>query len=213
MPIEIPKDLVHIQTTFEEYEIYKELSERRVYLSREIASVGYEDGVNEYTSTINQIVKFIIDCNREDKDKPVNERTAIKLYIDSPGGDIGEGLALISIMEISKTPIYTINVGEWSSMAFLIGIAGHKRFSLPYSTFLLHEGTSFAGGATNKVQDRVKFDERLETQIIKPHVLSHGNMSATDYDALTRVEYYMLPEDALEKGFIDEIVNDIDAIL
>lgn len=213
MSYNIPKDTVHIQTTFEEYGLFEDTKERRLYLSREIEPVGYEDGVNEYVSTVNQIVKFILDCNREDQGKCREERIPIKLYIDSPGGDIGEGLALISAIQISKTPIYTINVGEWSSMAFLIGIAGHKRFSLPYSTFLLHEGTSFAGGATNKVQDRVEFDKRLEQQIIKPHVLSHGKMSATDYDALTRVEYYMLPEDALEKGFIDEIVSDIDTIL
>ena len=38
-------------------------------------------------------------------------------------------------------------------------------------------------------------------------------MKPVDYDALARVEYYMLPEDALERSFIDEIVTDIDTIL
>ena len=39
--------------------------------------------------------------------------------------------ALVSIIEASKTPIWTINMGQWSSMAFLIGITGHRRLSLP----------------------------------------------------------------------------------
>ena len=98
-------------------------------------------------------------------------------------------------------------------MSFLIGITGHKRFSFPHATFLLHDGSSGAFGSSNKVQDRVKFDERFENEVVKAHVLSHSKMTSAEYDAYARVEYYMLPNDALERGFIDEVVTDIDAIL
>lgn len=213
MPNMIPKDLIKISSTPEEYVIMRDYEERRLYLSREISPIGFEDAPNDYLSSIGQMVKFIIDCNREDRGIEPKDRQPIKIYINSPGGDIGEGFALISAIELSKTPIYTINIGQWSSMSFYIGIAGHKRFSLPYMTFLLHDGSSGAFGSSNKVQDRVKFDERFENEVVKRHVLKHGKMSEREYDAQVRVEFYMLPEDALELGFIDQIVSDIDDIL
>ena len=77
----------------------------------------------------------------------------------------------------------------------------------------MHDGSLFASGSTNKAQDKMKFDERFENEVIRTHVLKHSNMKPVEYDALARVEYYMLPQDALEHGFIDEIVEDIDTIL
>ena len=213
MSFEIPRDLLKITISAEEYRALEDLKERRLYLYREIEPLGYEETSNEFASTATHIVQAIMDYNREDISVPPADRKPIKLFINSPGGDVAEGLPIIAAIELSKTPVYTINVGQWCSMAFLIGITGHKRFSLPYTTFLLHEGSSFAGGAANKVQDRVKFDERVEKEVIKPHVLKHSNMKELEYDALARVEYYLLPPDALERGFIDEVVSDISTIL
>ena len=203
MSFEIPRDMLKITTNAEEYRMLEDLKERRLYLYREIEPLGYEETSNE----------TILDFNREDMNVPISDRKPIRLFINSPGGDVTDGMPIIAAIELSKTPVYTINLGQWCSMAFLIGITGHKRFSLPYATFLLHEGTSFAGGATNKVQDRVKFDERVEKEVIKPHVLHHSNMKEHEYDALARVEYYLLPPDAKERGFIDEIVTDLNVIL
>lgn len=210
----ITEEAMRFYTTLEERMILEDMKERRVYLAKEIASLGYEGGVdNDYLSSTSQIVKYIFDCNREDKDLPVDERKPIKLFINSPGGEIGEGFALVSAIELSKTPIWTVNIGQWSSMSFYIGITGHKRLSLPHMTFLLHDGSTGAYGSTNKVQDRIKFDERFDREVIKKHVLEHGKMTDREYEAQIRTEYYMLPEDALELGFIDEIIEDIDIIL
>lgn len=209
----IPDESMRIGSTMAEYDIFQDAKERRIYLTYIISAFDDEECPEGNMSHIGQIVKFIFDCNREDKELPVTERKPIKIYINSPGGDLNEGFPLISAIELSKTPVHTINVGQWSSMSFYIGITGHKRFSLPYMTFLLHDGSSGAFGSTNKVQDRVKFEERFESEVVKAHVLKHGKMSSNEYDALARVEYYMLPEDALHHGFIDEIVTDIDKIL
>ena len=97
-------------------------------------------------------------------------------------------------------------------MAFLIGITGHKRLSLPTASFLMHDGSTFAFGSTNKAQDKMDFEKRFEQEVVKTHVLAHSNMKSIDYDALARVEYYLLPQDAKERGFIDEIVTNIESI-
>lgn len=190
-----------------------DLQDRTLYLYGEILPYDFDDGHSNYMSRIGEMVRAIMGYNREDYGIPVEKRRPILLFINSPGGDLTEGYSLLSAIKISKTPVYTINVGEWSSMSFLIGITGHKRFSFPGMTFLLHEGSSFAGGSSNKVQDRVKFEERFKTEEMRAHVLAHSKMSGIDYDALARVEYYLLPKDALERGFIDKIIYDIDELI
>lgn len=211
-----PPERLHfnVESTLEDYERARNLEDRRMYLYGAIASVDYEDkGINLGVSTTSKLVETILDFNRADRDIPPEKRKPIRLYINSPGGDLVEGMALLSAIELSKTPIYTINVGQWSSMAFLIGITGHKRLSLPNATFLMHDGTSGAFGSTSKVQDQIEFEKRFEGEVVKSHVLKHSNMKSVDYDALARVELYMLPTDALERGFIDEIITDVDTIL
>ncbi len=211
----IPADFnVNIESCFEEFGRAIDLEERRIYLYGAISSLDCEENNAFLTvSMTSRIVEYIMSINRADAGIPIEDRRPIRLYINSPGGDVTEGFALVSTIELSKTPVWTINVGEWCSMAFLIGITGHKRLSLPNMTFLMHEGTSFAGGSASKMQDRAKFDERFQSEVIKKHILRHSVMDSETYDAQERVEFYMLPEDALKYGFIDEVVTDIDTIL
>lgn len=190
----------------------RELSDRRVYLYGEILPLDSDDSFYADASIASFIVEQIVDYNRIDEGKNPEEREPIRLYINSPGGDVTEGFALISAMELSKTPIYTINMGQWSSMAFLIGIAGHKRFSLPKASFLMHDGSIFLYGTANKVKDRIAFEDRVENEVVKPFVLEHSKMSEGEYDKLDRKEFYMLAKDALEYGFIDEVITELDAI-
>ena len=191
----------------------EDLKERRLYLYGDIMPIEDEDGPFSDASMISAMVEHIFEFNREDKDVPVEDRKPIRLYINSPGGDVTEGFALVSTIELSKTPIYTINIGQWSSMAFLIGITGHRRYSLPYASFLMHDGSTFAFGSSSKAQDKMDFEKRFEKEVIKAHVLKHSKMEESLYDALARVEYYFLPQDAKKHGFIDEIVTDIETIL
>lgn len=213
MSFGIHKDSLRVSCTPSIKRRLDDLENRRLYLYGEITDIDAEEGAIAIASTVGELVECIFEYNRMDRANNLLARRPIKLYINSPGGDQNEGFALVDAISLSKTPVYTINVGQWSSMSFLIGITGHKRFSFPHATFLLHDGSSGAFGSSNKVQDRVKFDERFENEVVKAHVLSHSKMTSAEYDAYARVEYYMLPNDALERGFIDEVVTDIDAIL
>ena len=210
----IPEDMMRINCDIEEYQNLKDREERRLYLTREIMSLDYDEGnYYEFNSWVGQIILDILEYNREDEGKPIAERKPIKLYINSPGGEVVEGFPLISTIELSKTPVYTINIGQWSSMSFLIGITGHKRFALPYTTFLLHDGSTVNYGTTSKALDKAKFDGRFEQEVVKPHVLKHSNMTSAEYDGLLMVEYYMLPQDAKSHHFIDHIIDDIKDLL
>ncbi len=208
----LEKIALHANCDIGEYRRVQELDDRRLYLYGEILPVDNDESICSDASLTSTLVEYILEFNRADEGIPSEERKPIRLYINSPGGSVTEGFALVSMIELSKTPIYTINVGQWSSMAFLIGIAGHRRFSLPASSFLMHDGSTFAFGSTSKAQDKMDFEKRFDQEIVKTHVLKHSNMRSSEYDALARVEYYLLPEDALERGFIDEIVTSIETI-
>lgn len=191
-----------------------EVNNRRLYLFGEILSVdSCEDEFDPYVSPTSMLVKQILSFNKADIGLAPAKREPIILYINSPGGELIEGFPLISAIELSKTPVYTVNVGEWCSMAFLIGITGHKRFSLPYMTFLMHEASGAMVGKISDMEAKLDFDKRFNRCVTREHILRHSTMDATVYDAVCKSEFYMLTDEALKYGFIDEIVTDIDTIL
>ena len=151
----MPMNLKDVKSTInmnysEVYEI-DELKERRLYINSEI-----DDAV------IDTIVFHIMNYNREDKGIDAKDRKPIILYINSPGGSVYSGYALISTMQCSKTPIYTVNQGMCASMAFLIFLAGSKRFSMCNSTFLMHDGSNGIGfESASKLRDMIKNTLRL----------------------------------------------------
>ena len=192
-----------------------ELTDRRLYLYGTIYSIDMDEQQFYHdASKMSKLSEYILDFNRMDDEAGLapEERDPIRLYINSPGGEVTEGFALVDIMEASKTPIYTINMAEACSMAFLIGITGTKRFSLPSSTFMMHEPSGLTVGKFSDMADKVAFNQRYQEKVIKKHVMKHSKMSEEKYTAVSTKDFYMLPSDALEYGFIDEIVTDISSI-
>ena len=210
----IPQSGLRLNFSLADIRNAEELRQRRRYLYGSIASVdSCEDVFVDGISPVSNLVKEILDINRIDKVVAPEERKPIYLFINSPGGEVDEGFPLVSAIELSKTPVYTINIGEWCSMAFLIGIAGTKRFSLPYMTFLMHEASGFSMGKISNQADKIDFDRMFNERVIKQLILKHSTMTADEYDKVSSKEFYMLPEEALKYGFIDEIVTDLDTIL
>ena len=90
----------------------KDLQQRKMYLTDEISQ-----------ATVTDIIRHIMQINREDMGLPIENRKPIILYISSKGGDERSGYGLIDAIENSATPVYTVNIGYEYSMAFLIGLA------------------------------------------------------------------------------------------
>jgi ATP-dependent Clp protease, protease subunit len=161
------------------------------------------------------LIKFIYQFNKEDKGIEPSERQPILLYITSAGGDVEAGFAAIDAIMISKTPVYTVNVGYEYSMGFLVGLAGHKRYATRNSKYLLHDGTEAVFDSGAKARDRVAFSNKIEERI-KELVLSRSKITEKEYNKNLRVEWYMHADEAKEKGFVDCIVGedcDIDEII
>ncbi len=158
-------------------------------------------------STIADIVRHIIQFNCDDKGINPEERKPILLYLTSDGGHVDSGFELIDIIQSSKTPVYTINLGYWYSMGFLIGLAGHKRFGSKNSKILMHDGSTFVYNSGAKAQDQMRFQAKSDERI-KNYVLSRSKITSDDYDEQFRSEWYLFADEAKEKGFIDYIIGE-----
>ena len=169
---------------------------RRLILNYEIDS-----------SALDEVVYFILRFNRDDIGIPVNERKPIIIYVNSPGGIIADGYALVDAIVTSVTPIYTVNLGSAMSMGFIIFLAGHKRYAMPHSEFLMHDGSSMIFDSVAKAKDRMEFETNELEQMTKKFILSRTAMTSAFYDEKYRVEFYFLPDKAKELGVVDYIVG------
>ena len=165
---------------------------------------------------IDQLVYHILRYNRLDKGKPVEERQPIVLYINSPGGSVICGYGLVDAIICSKTPVYTVNLAECSSMGFLIAISGHKRYTMPHCEYLMHEGYTGAFDNMSKAKDRIDFEAGEMEEMTRAFVLSRTKINEDLYKEKYRCEWYFLPEKAKELGVVDYIIGvdcDLDEII
>lgn len=177
------------------------ITNREIYLNYDI---------NDYLININLL---IIQWNNEDEEKniPVKDRIPIKIFINSNGGDVNPALNLIDIISVSKTPVYTIGLGNCYSSGGLIFLAGHKRFVFENTMFLLHDGYLGEMNTTSKALDKFEFTKKLEEKI-KNLVLSRTKISSDLYDKQYRNDWYIFSNEMIELGIADTIVSDINQI-
>lgn len=181
-----------------------DILQRRLFLNDDITQ-----------NSVHSIVGHILRFNREDRGVKSSKRAPIILYITSDGGEVDAAFKLIDTIRVSKTPVYTVNLGYQYSTGFLVGIAGHRRFTMPNAKFLMHDGEIEVGGTSNKIIDTLEFNKAVE-QRIKEYVVKRSKLTSEEYDSKTRIEWYMFADEAKKYGFTDYIVGvdcDIDTIL
>jgi len=174
----------------------KDLKQRKLFLNFDIEQMSIAD-----------IVKHIMQFNKEDKGIEPKDRRPILLYVTSNGGEVDSGFELIDVIQNSKTPVYTINLGYQYSMGFLIGLAGHKRFATPNAKFLMHDGSNFIYNSGAKAQDQMEFQRKVEERV-KRYILSRSQLTSAEYDSKLRVEWYLFADEAKKKGFVDYIIGE-----
>lgn len=119
-------------TTFSEFTFSESLKENKIIIN---------DLIDK--DCVEKVVMQIIKYNEYDDYGEANikdyKRFPIRMFINSPGGDITEMLSVISAMDTSKSPIYTYALGQVFSAAATIFIAGHVRYTQKFSSFMVHQ--------------------------------------------------------------------------
>lgn len=184
------------------FEDFEGLASTSSLLNREIYIGAISD---EMSSGIESLIRF---WNRMDEQDniPTKERIPIKLFIDSWGGEMVACYTIINAIELSKTPVWTINIGAAYSAGFFIYITGHKRLAYALSSFLYHEGATHSGGDAHKFRNYADFYKKQLDQL-KKHVLKYTKLTEEDYDKILKDDYWLTAEEAVEKGIVDKILT------
>jgi len=173
-------------------DIYTRLGvERILFLGQEV-----NDGI------ANSLVAQMLYLDSDDNSKP------IYLYINSPGGSVTAGLAIYDTIKYVKSDVVTICVGLAASMGAFLLAAGTKgkRVALPHSRIMIHQPLGGARGQASDIRIQANeilfLKERLNTEL--------SERTGKDYDTIkedTDRDFYMSPNEAVEYGLIDLVLN------
>jgi len=148
----------------------------------------------------NLIIAQLLFLDSEDPEKEIS------LYINSPGGVITSGLAIYDTMRYVRAPVSTICTGIAMSMGAVLLAAGApgRRFALPHSRIMIHQGSGGFRGNTPDVFIQVKEMEQLfrtTQEILAAHTGQPMEKVVKDTDR----DLFLSPEQAVEYGIIDEV--------
>lgn len=167
---------------------------------------------NEINALTLDLVKFIIQCNKADAGKPIEERKRILIMIDSPGGSVEVLGSIIGAMKISKTPIYTCCYCTAYSAAADLLACGHKRFALPMTSMMFHMGSCAYVGSQNDVDKAKKFFDKMGKNIVD-YVVSRTKFDSKFLKKLKTDDMYLNEEEALSYGVIDQVVDNFEELM
>ena len=180
------------------------------YWQNENSRVFWIEG--EITDALFEYSKQIIRINKEDSGIPVEDRRPIKLFVNSPGGELETTLSFIGLVGISKTPVWTINAGVAYSGGGLILMSGHKRFALPNTQALIHTGSGSVGGTYEQTTEQMKNYKKMIDKM-KDFIISHTNIDQKLFKKNQSKDWFITTEEQLSLGLVDKVVDDLDEIL
>lgn len=166
------------------------LRDRIVFLGEEINDL-----------VANVVIAQLLFLESEDPDKEIT------LYINSPGGIVYSGLAILDTMHYLRAPVATMCVGMAASMAAVLLAAGHRgrRVALPHSRILIHQPHGGAKGQTSDIEIQAREFRHLKDTLARLLADASGKsreVVANDFDR----DNYLSAEAAKEYGLIDEVL-------
>ncbi|MFA5124889.1 MAG: ATP-dependent Clp protease proteolytic subunit [Patescibacteria group bacterium] len=137
-----------------------------------------------------------------------DDKSDIKVYINSPGGSVSAGLAIYDTMQHIKADVSTICVGTAASMSAIIlaGGAKDKRLALPNSEIMIHQVMGGAEGQATDIKIRAEHILKVKNKLDKI-LTDHTNRTLLQIEKDTDRDYYMSPDEALEYGLIDKVIR------
>ena len=176
------------------YDIFSRLlKDRIIFLSEDVNSVS-----------ASLVVAQLLFLESEDPDKEIS------LYINSPGGSITDGMAIVDTINYIKCPVTTICVGMAASMGAVLLASGAKgkRFATPNAEILIHQPLISGGLSGQTTEIKIHAEHMVKTREKLNKLLSERTgQSLETIEKDTERDNYMTAQEALEYGLIDGILD------
>jgi len=159
-----------------------------------------------------EVMKYLLFINDYDdyKEETVKDyvRRPIKFYINSFGGSVYDGFAIVGMIENSKTPVHTYAYGSVMSMALLIFVTGHYRVANKFVSFMYHEildqpEYEKLSAISENIEESRRIMSVYDTQLLAKSKIKTKNL---DYYKKNKSDWYMTAETGQKYGFVDEII-------
>ena len=178
-----------------EYDIYSRLlKERIIFLDEEILA-----------QTASVVIAQLLFLQMEDSNADIT------MYINSPGGSINAGLAIVDTMNYISCDVSTVVIGTAASMGSVIASSGTKgkRFAMPNAEILIHQPLIAGGGISGQTTDiKIHADQMIKTRERLTKILADTTGKPLEEVMKdTERDHYMTAEEALEYGLIDGILD------
>lgn len=173
-------------------------------LSTDIYSKLFEDRIIFLNKEVNEDSATLIKAQLLYLDQISHE--PIKMYIDSPGGDVYTGMGIIDTMEFITSKVETINIGLAASMAAIILCCGDIRKSLKHSRILLHQPLGGIYGQADDIEITAVEIKKIKTILYKTLSKKTGkSIDQIEIDA--NRDYWLDAKKAKKYGLIDEVIK------
>lgn len=166
------------------------LKERIIFLDKEINSKTASDVVSK--------LLYLDSLNNDD----------IKLFINSPGGDVSSGLMIFDTINLIKSDVETISVGISASMAAIILLSGTKgkRKILPNSRVMLHDLSGETKGKYKDIITEIQEMNKIHNRLFEI-VRENTNLTINQIEEYLRNDFWLSGEEAVKYGIVDKIIT------
>lgn len=188
----IPTVIEKTQNGERAYDIYSRLLKDRI--------IFLGSGINDQVA--NAVIAQLLFLESQDSKKD------IFLYINSPGGSVSAGLAIVDTMNFIKAPVSTVCVGMAASMGAMLLSAGEKgkRFILPHARVMIHQPLGGVEGQSKDIEITAKEIVKVRETLYKMLADNTGqDYEKVDQDADR--DYWMSSKEAVDYGIVDEIMS------
>ena len=180
------------------YDIYSRLLKERI--------IFLTGPINDMVASLVCAQLLFLESENPEKD--------IAFYINSPGGHVSAGLAMYDTMQYIRPDVSTVCIGQAASAGSLLLMAGAKgkRFSLPNAKIMVHQPSGGFQGQATDIEIHAREILAVRQRLNEIYAQHTGQDIAKIEDAM-ELDRFMVPEEALEFGLIDEVVNERPAAL
>ena len=156
---------------------------------------------------IDELIRF---WNKYDEDMLISfgDRQPIKIFINSIGGSLDAAITIMNSIRLSKTPVYTFNIGNVYKESFLVYLAGSKRFTYPEAMFMYSDAI-LPTLPEEEENESTFYSQRAATaylaQNLKTFFLEKVSITEAQYDKHCKNEWWFSAEDAFKIHIANEI--------